>query len=79
MQDDFDTTRSLFNNSATTPIHSLTLIYLTDYIDNLERFMQDDFEPTEADVVMARIRTTGIVATNLEQRIANQVRLKCTL
>jgi len=35
------------------------------YFDNVERFIQDDFEPTEEDFVMARIMTTGIIKTEL--------------
>lgn len=42
------------------------------YIKNLERFCEEDFVPTEEDAVMARIRTTGIVVTQLEQRIAKE-------
>jgi len=40
------------------------------YLQNLERFVEEGFEPTEEDQVMARIRTTGIVVTQLEQKIA---------
>jgi GTPase SAR1 family protein len=39
------------------------------YIKNLERFCEPDWQPTEEDAVMARIRTTGIVVTNLEQKL----------
>jgi len=42
------------------------------YIKNLERFCEEDFLPTEEDSVMARIRTTGIVVTQLEQKIAKE-------
>ncbi|ORX51047.1 G-protein subunit alpha 8 [Piromyces finnis] len=35
------------------------------YFENVERFIQDDFEPTEEDFVMARIMTTGIIKTEL--------------
>jgi len=35
------------------------------YFENVERFIQDDFEPTEEDYVMARIMTTGIIKTEL--------------
>jgi len=42
------------------------------YIKNLERFCEDDYLPTEEDSVMARIRTTGIVVTQLEQKIAKE-------
>jgi len=39
------------------------------YIRNLERFVEADWVPTEEDAVMARIRTTGIVVTNLEEAL----------
>jgi len=39
------------------------------YIDNLDRFCSADFLPTEEDSVMARIRTTGIVVSELEQKL----------
>lgn len=39
------------------------------YIDNLERFCESDYVPTDDDAIMARIRTTGIVVTDLEQRV----------
>jgi len=39
------------------------------YMTNLERFCDPNFEPTEEDSVMARIRTTGIVESLLEQKI----------
>jgi len=42
------------------------------YLDNLPRFCALDFEPTEEDVVMARIRTTGIVVTNLKQKLVRE-------
>lgn len=35
------------------------------YFTHLERFMQDDFEPTEEDCVMARVMTTGIISTDI--------------
>jgi GTPase SAR1 family protein len=38
------------------------------YIKSLDRFVEPDWVPTEEDAVMARIRTTGIVVTNLEQK-----------
>jgi len=38
-------------------------------MENLRRFCEDNFVPTEEDSVMARIRTTGIVVTNLESKI----------
>ena len=37
------------------------------YFDNMERFVQDDFTPTEDDLIMARVMTTGIVTTEIEQ------------
>jgi len=42
------------------------------YMDNLERFCDEKFDPTEEDVVMARIRTTGIVVTNLKQKLVRE-------
>lgn len=42
------------------------------YIDNLERFCEPNYIPSEEDSVMARIRTTGIVETKLEQKIAQE-------
>lgn len=39
------------------------------YMDNLLRFVESDFVPTEEDQLRARVRTTGIVVTNLEQKI----------
>lgn len=39
------------------------------YIKNIERFCEVDFNPNEDDIVMARIRTTGIAYTELEHRI----------
>jgi len=39
------------------------------YIKNLDRFCEPDWQPSEEDAVMARIRTTGIVVTNLEQKL----------
>jgi len=39
------------------------------YIKNLRRFCEEDYVPTEEDTVMARIRTTGIVVTNVESKI----------
>lgn len=39
------------------------------YMKNLERFTEIGFTPTEEDAVMARIRTTGIVPIDLEQKI----------
>jgi len=42
------------------------------YLENLTRFCSPDFEPNEDDVVMARIRTTGIVVTNLKQKLVRE-------
>lgn len=42
------------------------------YIKNLERFIEPDWTPTEEDAVMARIRTTGIVVTNLEEKVEQE-------
>jgi GTPase SAR1 family protein len=42
------------------------------YIKNLERFTEPDWVPTEEDSVMARIRTTGIVVSNLESKLAQE-------
>lgn len=42
------------------------------YIDNLHRFTEEDYKPSEEDCIMARIRTTGIVVTELEQRIIQE-------
>lgn len=42
------------------------------YIRNLNRFTEDDFSPSDEDIVMARIRTTGIVVDNLESKIVQE-------
>jgi len=42
------------------------------YLENLTRFCSPDFEPSEDDCVMARIRTTGIVVTNLKQKLVRE-------
>jgi len=42
------------------------------YIENVSRFCSPSFRPSEDDSIMARIRTTGIVQTELEHRIASQ-------
>lgn len=42
------------------------------YIDNVKRFCSPNFSPSEDDSIMARIRTTGIVQTELEHKIASQ-------
>ncbi|KAI8812107.1 G-protein subunit alpha 8 [Cladochytrium replicatum] len=36
------------------------------YFNNVERFGQDDFKPTEEDAVMARVMTTGIITTEVK-------------
>ncbi|MES1908732.1 MAG: hypothetical protein MHM6MM_001608 [Cercozoa sp. M6MM] len=36
------------------------------YFDNVYRFVEDGFRPTEEDVVMARIRTTGMFMTEFD-------------
>ncbi|ORZ35033.1 alpha subunit of a heterotrimeric G protein, partial [Catenaria anguillulae PL171] len=35
------------------------------YLDNLHRFAEDDYEPTEEDIVMARVMTVGILQTDI--------------
>lgn len=42
------------------------------YMTHLDRFCDEKFDPTEEDVVMARIRTTGIVVTNLKQKLVRE-------
>lgn len=44
------------------------------YMENLKRFCEPDFADkiTEEDIVMARIRTTGIVRTNLKQKLVRE-------
>jgi len=42
------------------------------YMQNLERFCEPEFDPSEEDAVMARIRTTGIVVTNLKQKLVRE-------
>lgn len=39
------------------------------YLKNLDRFTEIKYVPSEEDTVMARIRTTGIVVSELEQKI----------
>jgi len=36
------------------------------YFANVERFSEDDYMPSEEDIIMARVRTTGIITTNFE-------------
>eukprot|EP00457_Paulinella_chromatophora_P001260 gb/GEZN01001262.1/.p2 GENE.gb/GEZN01001262.1/~~gb/GEZN01001262.1/.p2 ORF type:complete len:437 (+),score=82.43 gb/GEZN01001262.1/:1174-2484(+) len=44
------------------------------YMDNLKRFCEEDFaeQISEEDIVMARIRTTGIVQTSLKQKLVRE-------
>jgi GTPase SAR1 family protein len=42
------------------------------YMRELSRFVKDDFVPTEEDQMFARVRTTGIVETPLEQKLAQR-------
>jgi len=37
------------------------------YFENAERIAESDFEPTEEDMVMTRVRTTGIVVTEMTE------------
>jgi len=37
------------------------------YFANVERFVNDDYQPTEEDCIMARVRTTGIVMTEFDE------------
>jgi len=37
------------------------------YIDNLHRFMEEGYIPTEEDIIMTRVRTTGIAQTDLDE------------
>lgn len=39
------------------------------YMANLERFVEEGFSPSEEDCVMARVRTTGIQVSELQQKI----------
>jgi len=64
----------LFNSPAITKTYERrSEFWLLDsfpyYIKNLPRFCEADFVPTEEDSVMARIRTTGIVVSELDQKI----------
>jgi GTPase SAR1 family protein len=38
------------------------------FMENIGRFANPSFEPTEEDVIMSRIKTTGIVTTEFDQR-----------
>jgi len=37
------------------------------YFDNIQRFLDDDFVPTEEDCIMTRVRTTGISVTEFDE------------
>eukprot|EP01132_Coremiostelium_polycephalum_P003556 gene3556-4431_t len=37
------------------------------YFDNINRFLEDDFRPTEEDCIMTRVRTTGISMTEFDE------------
>jgi GTPase SAR1 family protein len=37
------------------------------YIDNLHRFMEEGYSPSEEDIIMTRVRTTGIAQTDLDE------------
>jgi len=68
---------ALFNSKAVQHAYSRkNEFWLLDsfdyYLENLKRFCEPDFEPNEDDVVMARIRTTGIVVTNLKQKLVRE-------
>jgi len=41
------------------------------YFANAERFSEDDYMPTEEDIIMARVRTTGIITTKFENPPVN--------
>ncbi len=41
------------------------------YFENVDRFLATDFVPEEEDCVMARVRTTGINETKIEEREAS--------
>ncbi len=38
------------------------------YLNEIHRIAEPDFEPTEDDMVMTRVRTTGIVVTSVEEK-----------
>jgi len=42
------------------------------YMDNIFRFAEENFTANEEDIIMARVRTTGIVVTELEQKIVQE-------
>nr|AAB19931.1 G-protein alpha-subunit 8 [Dictyostelium discoideum, Peptide, 154 aa] [Dictyostelium discoideum] len=37
------------------------------YFENIQRFLDDDFVPTEEDCIMTRVRTTGISVTEFDE------------
>ncbi|KYQ93064.1 G-protein subunit alpha 8 [Tieghemostelium lacteum] len=37
------------------------------YFENIQRFLEDDFVPTEEDCIMTRVRTTGISVTEFDE------------
>ncbi|EGG19940.1 G-protein subunit alpha 8 [Cavenderia fasciculata] len=37
------------------------------YFENIQRFLEDDFRPTEEDCIMTRVRTTGISVTEFDE------------
>ena len=39
--------------------------YRDSYFENTDRFVQEDYTPTEEDQVMARVMTTGIVTNEI--------------
>lgn len=41
------------------------------YFENMDRFAEEDFEPSEEDLVMTRIRTTGVVLSDLHDKSTN--------
>jgi hypothetical protein len=41
------------------------------YLNNLQRFCDPEWLVSEEDVVMARVRTTGIVVTNVEEKLVD--------
>lgn len=42
------------------------------YMENIDRFAEADFIPSDEDIVMARIRTTGIQENRLEHKVYSQ-------
>ncbi|MES1920988.1 hypothetical protein MHBO_002593 [Bonamia ostreae] len=56
------------NESVRMAFDNKTSHYIPDsapyYFDNVERFSRVDFEPTEEDIIMSRVRTTGMIITD---------------